>query len=379
MLLGFLVALVPALADITDNSFLADVFRIVQNIMTGEEPQPIAPEEEAFVNPMEVQQVLREMKDMKRELNRLAKEFKKMPNGQDDLNKINELLVHLAAFGNQINQGTALRDVIQDFRDAQIWEELNRFRAKVEIPKETKYWNRDLKRLERMLNQKKYHDLGFDLEATKTKLAEIKATLAKVQEYYNSGDLESAMEEFDDLRQDLHPGEIVGVLQRTQELMSKAKRIKDAEIREQVKEMFGEVVSSFNEGDYRIARELMDENFNQISQIIYRAYSVGKKGYTKEGFFEMTENLEQTLRSKAEEKKVRFQEMRERIEAPQPVIPQTPSSSQITPSAASEQASPVNFEKAPLIQATLSPPAQIPSPMPGGETLTPSGVSRFPE
>lgn len=328
LFLGFLFVLTPTLAKIIDSPFLAGISKIVQNILPSKELQPVSPEEgEEFVDPRDVKQVLREIKDMKRELKRFAKEFKKLPNSQDDLNQVNNLLTQVTDFENRINQGVNLREVIQEFRDEQIWEDLNKFRAKIEIPKEMKYWNKDIKRLEKMLKQKKYQDLGFDLEKTKNKLDETKTSLAKIQEYYNNGDLESAIEEFDDLRQDFHPGEILSALQRTQELMSRAKKIKDAEVQNQIKEMFDEVVSSFNEGEYRIARELIDENFNEISQVIYKAYSVGKKGNTKEGFFEMTENFEQTLKNKADEKKAKLQEIRQKTEeAPQPITPQIPPS-----------------------------------------------------
>lgn len=326
LILGVLTAASPALAKVTDDPFLAAIIKLVQDFLPGEET-PVVPSEEMgfpggeeeFVDPREVQQVLKEIKDIKKELNRFAKAFKKIPNSENEINQINSLLGELATFESNINARTDLRDNIQEFRDAQIWEKVNVFRAKVEIPKEMTQWKKEIKKLDKIWTQKKYQNLGLDLETAKAKIEEVKTILAKVQEYYNSGNFESAMEEFDDLRQDFHPGEIVSVIQRTQDLMNRLKAVKNAEIRNQIKEAFSEAITNFNEGEYRVARELLDENFNAITALIYKASSVGKKkGLTKEAFLQMAEKLEEQLRGKAEEKKEKMEATREEMSQPTP-------------------------------------------------------------
>ena len=323
---GVLAVASPALAKTEGNSFWAAVGKIVQDIMPGGEEekfQPVIEEEqqdEEWVDPREVQQVLREMKDIRRELNRMIKQAKKLSNGATMVSDMNTLLGQVANFESKINEGIDLRDNIQEFRDAQIWEEVNKFRAQIEIPKEITQWNKEIKRLEKMLGQKKYQNLGLDLEGAKTKTAEVKDVLAKVQEFYNSGDYESAMEEFNDLRQDLYIGEISNIIRRTQELAQRLKAVKNAEIKTQIQEVFSEVIDNFNEGEYRVARELMDESWNDIMKTINRALSVGKKkGVSRENFIQMTDKLEEQMKNKAEEKKVKMQEMRE----PQPPVQET--------------------------------------------------------
>ena len=366
LIFSLMAGATPALAKMSPNSFLAAVAKLVQEIMPSEEilVEPEEPMDEEFVDPREVQQVLKEIKDMRRELNRFAKQFKKLPNSGDDLNQINTLLEQLAGFESNINQGVDLRDNIQEFRDAQIWEQVNIFRAKIEIPKETAQWNKEIKKLEKMLVQKKYQNLGLDLGGAKSKVEEIKAGLARVQESYNSGDLETAMAEFDDLRQDFHPGEMFSVIQRMWDVMSKLKMVKDAEVRNQIRGALDEVVTNFNEGEYRIARELMDENFNEIMTLISKAYSVGKKkGVSKEGLFRMTEQLEGKLKEQAEEKRVNIQEMREGgggipQPMPQPMQQPTPKGEgQSMPS--TQQLSPVQ------------PQSPVPTPGGGGEVVSP--------
>lgn len=341
IILGMFVFVSPASAKVDNNSFLANLGKLVQEIFPGvqeilpsngevkEAPAPApeeAQEQEEWVDPREVKQVLREIKDIRKELNRLAKQLKKLPNTQDDLNQINVILEQLANYESSLNQGTNLRDTIQDFREAQIWDQMNKIRAKIEIPKEMAQWGKEIKRLEKMLKQKKYQNLGLDIESAKAKTEEIKSALARVKEYYNGGDLEGAMEEFNDLREDFGPWDISNVLQRMWELMNRLKSVKDEQIKNHVKEMFGEVTASFNEGEYRIARELMDESFNEAMQIIQKALSVGKKkGYSKQGFFEITEKLEEKLKNAAEEKKAKMQEKREKtIEQPQEQVQPAP-------------------------------------------------------
>jgi len=324
---GVLAVASPALAKVPDNSFWAAVGKIVQNILPGEKEemnQSGVNEEqfdEDFVDPREVQQALREIKDQKRELNRMAKQAKKLVNGGEIINEINILLEQAVGFENKINGEVDLRDNIQEFRDAQIWEEVNKIRAKVEIPKEITQWNKEIKKLDKMLTQKKFQNLGLDLAKVGVKSEEIKAVLARVQEFYNSGDYESAMEEFNDLRQDLYIGEISNVIQRTQELANRLKSVKDAEVKTQIQELFGEVISNFNEGEYRVARELMDESWNDIMKTINQALTVGKKkGVSKENFLQITNKLEEQMKNKSEEKKVKMEEVREqREEKIQPV------------------------------------------------------------
>ena len=323
---GVLAVASPALAKTEGNSFWAAVGKIVQDIMPGGEEekfQPVIEEEqqdEEWVDPREVQQVLREMKDIKRELNRMIKQAKKLSNGAAMVSDMNTLLGQVANFESKINEGVDLRDNIQEFRDAQLWEEVNKFRAQIEIPKEITQWNKEIKKLEKMLGQKKYQNLGLNLDGAKTKVAEVKDVLAKVQEFYNSGDYESAMEEFNDLRQDLYIGEISNIIRRTQELAQRLKAVKNAEIKTQIQEVFSEVIDNFNEGEYRVARELMDESWNDIMKTINRALSVGKKkGVSRENFIQMTDKLEEQMKNKAEEKKVKMQEMRE----PQPPVQET--------------------------------------------------------
>lgn len=326
----------PVSAKIQDNSFWAAIGKLVQGVMGGEEQMGMSEEQEQeaavdedFVDPREVQQVQREIKDQKKELSRMAKQAKKMTGGGDIATEISALLEQVNNFEANINAGVGLRDAIQEFRDAQIWEELNKIRARVEIPKEISRWQKDLKKVEKMLGQKKFQNLGLNLGTARSKIEETKAALSRVQEFYNSGDFESAMGEFDDLRQDFHPGEIMSVLQRMQELTNRLKSVKSQDIKAQVQELFQEVIDNFDQGEYRIARELMDESWNDIMKVISQALSVGKKkGTSKQNFIQMTDKLQEQMRNKAEEKKMKIEEMKEQKEEKTQSVQPTPETTQ---------------------------------------------------
>lgn len=274
--------------------------------------------DEDFVDPREVQQVLREIKDIRRELTRFAKQLAKMANSGDDVNQVNALLEQIKSFEANILAEQNLRDTIQEFREANIWQDIQRIRAKIEIPKEMKQWDKEIKRIEKLLKQKKIQnlssDFGLDLGAAANKLEETKAILATVQELYNNGDLEGAMEEFDGLRQDFHPGELASVLQRLQEIANRLRAVKDEAIKNQIRETLSEVANNFNDGEFRIAREVLDENFNSLMQLIMKATSVGKKkGQTRDNWFQAMEKVETKMKEKSEQKKEQLQEMRQEV------------------------------------------------------------------
>lgn len=306
LMIGVLVFASPVLAKEGKSSFWAAASKLVQEIFQPEE-MPVFEEEheeeladEDFIDPKEVKQILKEIKDQKRELSRLAKQARKLTGAENILGEISTLLEQVSGFENSINEGVDLRDTIQEYRDAQTWEELNGIRAKVEIPKEMAQWNKDIKRLEKILTQKKYQNLGLDLTAARSKIDEAKAVLSRVQEFYNSGDFESAMEEFNGLREDFHPGEIMNVIQKMQELTNRLKGVKNAEIKEKVREAFSEVISNFNEGEFRTARELMDESWNDIMQMINQALSVGKrKGASRQNILQMTDKIQNQMKNKS--------------------------------------------------------------------------------
>lgn len=307
LILSSLAIVAPAPAKAEGSVFWAAVSKIAQELF---EPSDEAEEimDEDRVDPREIQQAIREIRDAKRELNKFAKIIQKTQNSADDLSQIDQLLQDLAGFERGINSGEDIRGAIQEFRDAQIWDEIQKWRAKIELPKQMKQWDKEIKKLEKILTQKKYQSLGLELGGVSSKLGEVKLELARIRELANSGEFEEAMEDFNSLRENMNPSDIANVVQRTYELMTKVKRIKNAEIKTQIQEIYAEVIENFNAGEYRTAWELMNESFGQIMNLINSATSVGKRGgQSKENFLRMTDQLQNQMKNKSEQKKEQFQ------------------------------------------------------------------------
>lgn len=301
-MLGIFAITSPALAETKKSSFWASLITLVQEALPGigegekiappspetiPQPQPreIKPQEmmpqemeepqyEDFVDPREIQNVLKQLKDMRREVNRFLKQAKKMP---DALSRLNSLSEKVNNFESKISSSSSKED-LQEFYDEQLWEEFNGIRAAIELPKELKQWNQEIKRAEKMVAQKKFQGIGIDIAAVKSKLAEIKSTLSGIESLYNAGNLEEAMAEFDDLRQDFHPSEIVSVMQRLQDVTNRLRPKKiSEEIKNTIRGMLSGVISSFNSGDYREAREEMDETWNEIMKKLNVAFPNKKR------------------------------------------------------------------------------------------------------
>lgn len=317
IILGALLAALPASAKVQDNSFWAAISKLVQEFAPGEEETLLEKGEadEDFVDPRQVQDVLKQIKDLRKELNRLAKQAKKLSNAGEIQNDISALLEKLSGFQTDIEDGVEVRSALQDFWDEQVWEQLNPIRARIEIPTQMKQMEREIKKLEKISSQKKYQNLELNLDGVRTRVNEARQGISRISELYNAGEFSDAMEEFNALREEFSPWDISNVIQRTQEVFSKLRSIKNAEIREQIKQIWAEVIVNFNDGEYRVAWELMNEAQQQVWTLISQALSVGKKkGQSRESFIRKTDQLQEQMKSKAEEKREKFQEIREKRE-----------------------------------------------------------------
>lgn len=306
-------------------------------VQSEEQPMEEAMNPEDFVDPKEIQRVSMEIKNMKREIGRLSKQIQKLPNSADDIGQMNTLAERLLLFQTRIASGESPRDTLQEFYDEQIWEQINKVRAKVEVPLEIGRWTKEIKRAEKSLSQKKYQVAGLDIASAQQKIQEVKSALTHVESLYNAGDLESAIQELDDVRQDFHPGEIMGTVQRMQELSSRLKKVKDAAVKTQIQDALSEVVAEFNNGEYRTARELLDEAWPELMKIVGQATGSGKKGAKQGGIQPNVDALKEQLREKAETIRMKQEEAKQNSAAslpptPTPVPAPTPAPAPAEPS-----------------------------------------------
>ena len=259
-----------------------------------------------FVDPRELQQVLREIRDLQSQIKQLTSQMRKNPAFADDLVKINALGAELAQFNSSIrsavSSGASPREVIQDFRDNQYWDQLNAVRAKVQLPREIKQIETTLRRLERTLKVKSIQQIGINVGALEAKIGEMKQTLASVQGHLAAGNFEEAQEAMQLFHEGGHPGEIEGTIYRVRDTKNLLKRVKDEQIRAEVDKILQPVIDAFNAGEYRDARETLDEYADDLQRLIQRFLTIRVfQGRSRQDSFSRIQNLDSLIRAKLQE------------------------------------------------------------------------------
>lgn len=270
-------------------------------------------DERDFIDPREIQQILREIKQLKSEIKRIGNQLRKVAGTEADIASLAEMRSQLdkyqTAFSNSSASMSELRETAQDFRDSNFWEQFNRYRAKAELPQQIKQIASQLKRLEKMVKTKAVQNLGLDLGKVEASLAEIRQNLQAVRENFNGGNYEEAMETMQYFHEGGWPGEIEGTIQRVREIKKMLNQVKDASIRAEVDKILQEVINTFNEGNYRDARETLDEYADDIQRLISQFLRAKRGRINKEESFSKIRGLEDLVKSK-------LQEVEERREAP---------------------------------------------------------------
>lgn len=270
-------------------------------------------DERDFIDPREIQQILREVKQLKSDIKRIGNQLRKVAGTEADIAILTEMRSQLDKYQTALSNSSAsmseLRETAQDFRDSNFWEQLNKYRAKAELPQQIKQIASQLKRLEKMVKTKAVQNLGLDLEKVGTSLAEIQQNLQTVRENFNSGNYEEAMEAMQYFHEGGWPGEIEGTIQRVREIKKMLNQVKDASIRAEADKILQEVINAFNEGNYRDARETLDEYADDIQRLISHFLRVNRGRINKEESFSKIRGLEDLVKSK-------LQEVEERREAP---------------------------------------------------------------
>lgn len=262
------------------------------------------PEREEFFDPREVKQVLREMRDLKSQIKQLTRQVKRLASATDEAATLSKVSGELDQFQSLISSNSqnipVLRDTIQDFRDNQYWEIMNKIRGKVELPQQLKQIGTSLKRVEKVLANKSVQNVGLDIAKAQSTVAEMRQHYDTVQGLYSSGELEDAMQEMQFFHEGGHPGEIEGTVYRIRDIKNMLKRIKDQTIRAEVDGVLQEVVDKFNAGEYRDARETMDEYADDLQRLVqYFSRSSFRSGPSQDSMNRIR-NLENLIKSKLE-------------------------------------------------------------------------------
>ncbi|MBI5022754.1 MAG: hypothetical protein HZC05_01130 [Candidatus Magasanikbacteria bacterium] len=261
---------------------------------------------EQFVPPQEIKQVLQEIKNQTRDLLRYKKQLPKSGAGGNIAELIDSLLLQIEAFKNNIinSVGRDQRDAMQEFRDAQMWDELNKIRAQVELPKEMKSVQSDLKIVVKQVKTKSYKNafafFSVDEEKLQNALNNKQATVAQIMSLINEGNAEDAfalVEE--DIHQGWHPGDLRHLTDMLRETHQRLKMIRDADMQAQVKEVLSPIIDTLNAGDIREARDAMVQFGDQMRKYerLFQKY-IGREGEIDERTSQALEKLETLIQEK---------------------------------------------------------------------------------
>ena len=273
-------------------------------------------EPQDFVTPQELRQVLREIRDLRSQIRQLTNRTRRVATFAEDAARLTAILAELDQFQSTINSaissGGSPRDAIQDFRDSQYWDQINKIRAKVELPQEIKQMEQSVKRVERILKVKSIQNLGLNISAVQEKLNEMKQQIAEVQAHIAAGNVEEAMETMRFFHEGGHPGEIEGTIFRIRDIKQMIRRVKDQQIRAEVDRVLQGVIDAFNAGEYRDARETLDEYADDLQRLIQRFLNIRMlKGTNRDRSFSNIRSLEQLIRTKLQEEEPRGQQPQE--------------------------------------------------------------------
>lgn len=229
-------------------------------------------------NPQECRDVRRQIRDQFRELNRFEKMLRKLGLGQE-LEKLIAVRAKLKQHDSGIASGCT-RDRLQEFWDEQVWEEINAFRCKAELPQQFVQMERDFKRLDRQAAPKRLAVTGLNAEQFAAHVGQAKQALGEAKTAVANGSCEDANEAMQTFWEEgLNPGEMMGVVNRLYDLRNQLKRVKDANVRAEFQEVLQPIIDAANEGDFRDANQAMNDIYNELQQLLYKVIASRRYKY----------------------------------------------------------------------------------------------------
>ena len=303
---------------------LNEVKRVwAQDVEPPREPQMVRPEVEEdmeeprdMVDPRELQGVRRETADQLQNIKRLTATAKRAKAAKE-LEELSRLQKRVLEFQSQFKalqpDDENAREIIESYRDEQLWDAINDIRRRVELPKELAEIAKRVKEAEKLLNNKQvqraFTDLGGDIEKLKSTVASMKEAHAVAQKAMQEGNVEDADDALADIREGGHPGELLGILHGMRQFGGRLRAIRDTEIRDGIKEIVQPIIEALNNGDIRDARMTIDEMGPEIERMMKTAMKLLKKNRGQ--FIDGLQKLEQRINEKLEQEGMKGEQKEE--------------------------------------------------------------------
>lgn len=247
------------------------------------------------VDPREVQNTLRQIKrELLPQINRLIKQIKKKGGFEGELAQLNELIGKLnqvaVVLSNNASSNEDLRDALDEFYQENYWDDFNKIRTKIELPRELKDYTRSLAKVKKLVVSKRVQKaaqaLGLNLSNIQQLITELEQKLQAVQNALQSGDIETAAENMQEIREENeHPGGVEGLLHRFSGIVEMWRGVKDQNVINQVKALLQPLIDSFNTGNYRELHDDFNDVENDIRRLINNALKKPRTKPTQSNLF----------------------------------------------------------------------------------------------
>lgn len=223
--------------------------------------------------------VRRDILQQKRDLGRLLKQLQRLKGAQDDMASANTLLAAVVEHETAISSAQEtedIREALQAYFDAEIWEEIQKIRRKVELPKELNMLLKELTRAQRILGQKSFQKLGVDVASIKGRVVELLAKHSEAKAAYGQGDFESAEEALQDFREN-HPGNLTGAMNMLKGIRDQLRGVRDKDFTADMEDLLTSPIEDLNSGEWQSARESLEAIQRELGPVVWRKIMQNQK------------------------------------------------------------------------------------------------------
>lgn len=260
---------------------------------------------EQFVPAQEIKNTTNDIKRQMNELKRMEKKLKKLK--LDTMQaSITELLNKLNEYHANITKATGAeqREALQSYQDAQLWEEINAFNARINIPDELSQSKKDLSRVEKQLGQSAHKKALAYFDIAVNDIAQLvsskKSAITEIESLLADNDAQGAQELMQENFHDYsgwNPGELQHLLDMFRDTQQRLKRIKDKKMTTAIREVIDPIIAAMLDGDVRGARETMEAFMRELQKYEEYFYKLQPKGLGKKTRAGL-ENLESLIEKK---------------------------------------------------------------------------------
>lgn len=230
-----------------------------------------------IVDAQQIRDVIRQIKkDLLGEAKRLVKQATKA-GLQTEVAQLNEMMNvlnnTLAILSNPSARNSDLRDAIDGFHDNRHWDTFNEIRAKIELPKQIKDMERQIRSITKLISSKSTKKaislFGLDIAGVQSKLAETTQLLTEAKNSLQAGDTVGAQEKMQEIWEEgSNPGNAEGFFHTLRGAADMMRGIKNADLIAQLKALAQPGFDAFNAGEYEEARKLLEEARDDAQRLI---------------------------------------------------------------------------------------------------------------